>query len=176
MAKNASRWAMKNWTPGSTTLAQNLGLGSWHIRYPKLQASLQNQAIAAQVNPSGNTGNGSGAPLGGTGPINGCTSQQTQANQKLGQQIAATYGWGSGQEWTALNDIVMSESGWCNVAQNPGSTAYGIGQFLDTTWSTVGGTKTSNASVQVKLMLAYIKARYNTPTQAWAFHKANNYY
>lgn len=173
---NSNRWAMSNWKPGKTTLAQNLGLGTWNIQYPKLQASLQNQAETAQAQSTSSNSPTSSGNLGGTGPINGCTANQTSANQKLGQQLAATYGWSTGTEWTALNDIVMSESGWCNVAQNPGSTAYGIGQFLNTTWSTVGGSKTSAASVQIKLMLAYIKARYGTPSAAWAFHKANNYY
>ena len=118
-----------------------------------------------------------GAPAGSPpGAVNGCTGSQTAANKALGQAMAAAYGWATGQEWTALNNVVMSESGWCNVAQNPGSTAYGIGQFLDTTWAGTGYSKTSNPAVQIAAMLKYIKGRYGDPIKAWAFHVANNWY
>jgi hypothetical protein len=103
-------------------------------------------------------------------------SASAKANQATGKLMASAYGWGSGAEWTALNNLVMSESGWNNKAQNPGSTAYGIGQFLDTTWAGVGYTKTSDPITQIAAMLAYIKQRYGDPVKAWAFHQANNYY
>lgn len=103
-------------------------------------------------------------------------SRDAVANKTLGQQLAAPYGWSTGNEWTALNNLVMAESGWDNTAQNPSSTAYGIGQFLDSTWATVGGTKTSNASTQIKLMLKYIKVRYGDPIKAWDHEMANHWY
>lgn len=110
------------------------------------------------------------------GAVNGCTAAQTSSNKALGKVLAASYGWASGGQWDALNGVVMLESGWCNTAQNPGSTAYGIGQFLDTTWSTVGYSKTSNPAGQIAAMLAYIKKRYSTPEAAYSFHIANGYY
>lgn len=176
MANSSNRWDTSNWTPGKVTLAQALGLSTWNIQLPKLQTSLQQEAIGAQS--GGNNGNSTsgGGNLGGTGAANGCTAAETAANQKLGQQLAATYGWSTGTQWSDLNSLIMAESGWCNVAQNPTSTAFGIGQFLNTTWATVGGQKTSNATVQIKLTLAYIKARYGSPQQAWAFHLANGWY
>jgi SLT domain-containing protein len=57
-----------------------------------------------------------------------------------------------------------------------GSTAYGIFQFLDTTWASVGYTKTSDPVVQIAAGLAYVKQRYGDPVKAWAFHQANGYY
>lgn len=98
------------------------------------------------------------------------------ANQAMAKILAAPYGWSTGAQWTALNSIVMSESGWNNTAQNPSSTAYGIFQFLDTTWATVGSTKTSNPASQIYAGLAYIKARYGNPVNAWNFHLSNGWY
>lgn len=112
----------------------------------------------------------------GTGAVNGCTAAQTAANKATGKLLATAYGWGSGAQWDALDGLVMLESGWCNTAQNPGSTAYGIGQFLDTTWASAGYAKTSNPVTQISAMLAYIKQRYGTPAAAYSFHIANGWY
>jgi hypothetical protein len=131
------------------TLAQALGLPP--AQNATLEATLPNQvdaalaANAAQNQASGGTTNSPNVtPTGGNPSSGGAT-----ANKALGQKLAAPYGWGSGSQWTALNNLVMSESGWRNDAQNPKSTAYGIGQFLNSTWATVGGTKTSNPTIQI---------------------------
>lgn len=126
-----------------------------------------------QGSASSSSGSNPGSP---PGAGNGCTASQTAANKTTGQLMAGAYGWGSGAEWTALNNIVMAESGWCNNAQNPGSTAYGIGQFLDSTWASVGYHKSSDPITQIAAMLAYIKQSYGDPIKAWAFHVANGYY
>jgi|SRR6185437_346990 len=104
------------------------------------------------------------------------TSVSAKTNQATGKLMASAYGWSTGAEWTALNNIVMAESGWNNTAQNPSSTAFGIGQFLDSTWATVGYKKTSDPVTQIAAMLAYIKQRYGDPIKAWNFHLANGYY
>jgi hypothetical protein len=98
------------------------------------------------------------------------------ANEALGKVMAAAYGWATGTEWTDLNNIVMAESGWRNTAQNPTSTAYGIFQFLDSTWASVGYSKTSDPATQIAAGLKYIKTKYGDPIKAWAFHLANGYY
>jgi len=137
--------------------------------------ALSAQTIIDQSSASSQgSGTGSGAASGGTGGQAATTS--ALANQQLGQQLAAVYGWSTGRQWTALNNLVMKESGWDNTAQNPTSTAYGIGQFLDSTWATVGGTKTSNPTTQIKLMLLYIKQRYGTPAAAWAHEEQYGWY
>jgi hypothetical protein len=100
----------------------------------------------------------------------------SSANETLGQQLAAAYGWSSGQEWTSLADLWQRESGWSNTAQNPDSTAYGIAQFLDTTWSDVGCTKTSNATQQINCGLAYIQKSYGNPIVAWAHEQQFGWY
>ncbi|QAX94631.1 tape measure protein [Gordonia phage Harambe] len=81
----------------------------------------------------------------------------------------AMYGWDQGAEWEALNQLIGHESSWNPNAQNPSSTAYGLFQFLDSTWATVGGTKTSDPYLQAVYGARYIKNRYGSPSAAWAF-------
>lgn len=73
-----------------------------------------------------------------------------------------------------LNQLVMHESRWNPTVQNPNSTAYGIGQFLDATWAGVGATKTSDPYAQIRAMLKYIQGRYQTPTNAWKGYYGGN--
>lgn len=95
--------------------------------------------------------------------------------QAYARKLFPRFGWGMSQ-WPPFNAIVMQESGWNPRAQNPTSTAYGIGQFLDSTWATVGATKTSNPYAQIWDMEKYIKQRYGDPAAAEAYHLRNNSY
>lgn len=97
-------------------------------------------------------------------------------NFKYAQSIAGNYGWSSPSELAAWYQLGMKESGWRNTAQNPTSTAYGIGQFLDSTWRGYGIPKTSDPAMQVEAMARYIKARYGSPSRALAFHNSHNWY
>jgi phage-related protein len=92
------------------------------------------------------------------------------------QRVAGRYGWGSGPEWNALDRLEMREAGYNPNAQNPTSTAYGLGQFLNSTWAGVGGTKTSDPELQSDYMMRYIRQRFGSPSKALAFHLAHNYY
>lgn len=171
----SSRWDLSNWTQGPVTLFEALGIKRGTVQYPKLQASLTEDTISAdaagQNNPasSGPGPNPDNTP----GPVGQCTAAQTTANKKLAQQLLPV-AWKD--QWNDVNNIVMSESGWCNTIQNPKSTAYGIGQFLNTTWASTGYSKTSDSKTQILAFYAYIKASYGTPAKAWAFHQANGYY
>jgi len=82
----------------------------------------------------------------------------------------------SENEWESFDKLVKRESGWDHEAQNPNSTAYGIGQFLNSTWKEIGYTKTNNPYRQVDAMVLYVYNRYETPTEALNFHIKNNYY
>ena len=95
--------------------------------------------------------------------------------QEMAQQMAAQRGW-TGEQWSALDWIVQHESSWNPTAQNPTSTAYGLFQFLDSTWATVGASKTSDPSAQISAGLAYIAQRYGNPLNAQAFWQANGWY
>lgn len=95
--------------------------------------------------------------------------------KQLVKAIAARYGWDGGDQWKALDALIQKESSWNPNAQNPHSTAYGLFQFLDSTWAGYG-PKTSNPSLQTEYGLRYIKNRYTNPVLAWAFHRAHNWY
>ena len=82
-------------------------------------------------------------------------------------------------EWESFNKIINQESRYWEVTTDHNlnlSTAYGLGGFLDSTWSTVGCIKTDEVKMQIDCTIKYIEARYKTPTQAYSFHLRNNYY
>lgn len=83
--------------------------------------------------------------------------------------------WGI-SEWESFDTLIHKESSWNHKAQNPTSTAFGLGQFLNSTWSTVGCVKTEDAYIQIQCTIKYINQRYDTPTKALDFHKLNNWY
>lgn len=80
--------------------------------------------------------------------------------------------WGR-EHWSSFDYIVTKESRWKATAQNPRSTAFGLCQFLNSTWE---GEKTSDPYIQLDECKEYIKDRYGTPYKAYTFHKINNYY
>lgn len=90
------------------------------------------------------------------------------SNVAIGKRLAAAHGWTGGQ-WTCLYTLWKHESQWDANAKNPTSTAYGVAQFLNGTWSAVGGKKTSNPTTQIGLGIRYIGQRYGTPCKAWNF-------
>jgi len=79
-------------------------------------------------------------------------------------------------EWNAFYTIVKKESGWNPNAQNRTSTAYGLGQFLNSTWKGTGVAKTSDPNLQLDAVVNYIRSRYGTPSRALQFHLSHNWY
>lgn len=104
-------------------------------------------------------------PAAGSGPV-----------RRQVQDVARRFGWGGGHQWNRLDELIRRESSWNPRAQNPISTAYGLYQFLDSTWATVGGHKTSNPGLQAEFGNRYIRQRYGNPAAAVAFHDRNNWY
>jgi hypothetical protein len=123
--------------------------------------------VGGKKGTSGNTGGRVGSAALPSNP---------RENFKYAQGIAGNFGWGSPSELAAWYTLGMKESGWRNTAQNPTSTAYGIGQFLNSTWKGVGMAKTSDPALQVEAMARYIKNRYGSPSRALAFHISHNWY
>jgi hypothetical protein len=80
------------------------------------------------------------------------------------------------QQFGCLDDLWENESGWSPTAQNADSTAYGIAQFLDQTWTLMGVAKTSDPYQQIDVGLAYIAKRYDTPCEAWTFWQEHRWY
>lgn len=106
---------------------------------------------------------------------NGDTSPSIAALKRTAKSMAAGRGW-TGSNWNAIDWIVQRESSWNPRAQNPTSSAYGLFQFLDQTWGTVGGRKTSDPEKQIEYGLKYIAQRYRTPLGAKAFWERNHWY
>jgi hypothetical protein len=75
-----------------------------------------------------------------------------------------------------LAEVLNKESGFSPTAQNPTSTAYGLFQFLDSTWAGVGATKTSDPLQQCVAGLKYIQQRYGSPAGAWQHELDYNWY
>lgn len=67
----------------------------------------------------------------------------------------------------AFEALMDGESGYNPSAQNPKSTAFGMFQFLDTTWASYGCKKTEELDTQIECGLKYIEGRYGNPTNAY---------
>ncbi len=86
------------------------------------------------------------------------------------------------QSWAdspALQRLIQKESGGRVDAKNPNSTAFGIFQFLKSTWAqhipeVPYGTK--DAFWQSVGGFRYIQQRYGSPEAALQFHNKNNWY
>lgn len=110
-----------------------------------------------------------GGPLDLDVPVNLSRNQSIVRQEMLREGFSAS-------QWPALYNLVMKESGFNNLAQNPTSTAFGMFQFLDSTWAGYGVPKTSDPRMQAVAGMNYIRARYGSPGAALAFHNANNWY
>ena len=92
------------------------------------------------------------------------------------QEYALAQLGGNTGEFSCLESLWGKESGWNPNAQNPTSSAYGIPQFLDSTWAGTGIAKTSDGYRQIDAGLIYINNRYGSPCGAWAHSQAHNWY
>lgn len=107
----------------------------------------------------------------GDGGIPGAANGPVKA---MAREVLEKMGWGD--QWADLDWLVTRESGWNPNAQNPTSTAYGLFQFLNGTWGSVGATKTSDPLRQIQAGLKYIQQRYGDVRGARRFWERNNWY
>ena len=70
----------------------------------------------------------------------------------------------------AMLRLCWRESRYNPMLQNPRSTAFGLYQFLDSTWRGTGVSKTTDPLLQTIAAVRYIKNRYGTPRRALEFH------
>lgn len=142
---------------------------------------------------AGAAGAGSAALTAGTAPAYGApgsaSAQQALAN------AAAAYGWNTGPQWQALQQIEIREAGFNPRAVNPASGAYGLGQALGhgqgaatqgTVTNQYGGYGVSDATAQAAnsgdagaqavWMCAYIKTVYGDPVTAWEHEQSYGWY
>ena len=97
--------------------------------------------------------------------------------QEYAKSRMKDYGW-TDADFQALLQMWERESGWNYKAENPSSGAYGIPQM-----NPLGGhpiameaSYRNSAQKQVDVGLDYIRARYGSPSAAWKFWQAHNYY
>lgn len=147
-------------------------IGKEQLGAAQAQANLARLQAAQRLNSTGSSGGGGGTNY-SSAPV-GNVPSNPKANFQFAQNIAGNYGWGSPGELAAWYKLGMNESGWNNNAQNSHSTAYGIGQFLNSTWGGYGIAKTSDPAQQVEAMARYIKARYGSPSKALAAWNSRN--
>jgi cell wall-associated NlpC family hydrolase len=128
------------------------------------------------ITTSGNGASVIDIPPGSSASAGGKSHNVGGGNRQIVNNVAGRFGWGGGSEWSSLAELVSHESSWNNRAQNPHSTAYGLFQFLDSTWAGTGIKKTSDPTQQSIAGMRYIKSRYGDPNHAWSFWKKHNWY
>ena len=96
--------------------------------------------------------------------------------QSYAHSLVLSYGW-SEADYQALVLLVNRESSWNPYAVNKKSGACGLFQAYPCSKMTkYGKDYRTNYKVQVKFGFEYIKARYQTPTKAWAFWQSHHWY
>lgn len=120
--------------------------------------------VAPFINPQ-NSGAAMGPGMTMSTDANGAVTGSSDIKSRA-QQMYSSSGLPADQ-WNIFDQLITRESGYSPTAKNPHSTAYGIGQFLDTTWASVGGTKTDDPTTQLAYVFKYIAQRYGTPESAW---------
>jgi hypothetical protein len=102
--------------------------------------------------------------------------QGQMAGSAAGAQAAASGGVSSAEQW-----IISHESGGSTTADNPTSTAFGLGQLLQSNRQAYGrqlgfDPNTTDYGQQLQMMRAYIADRYGTAQAAMAFWQSHGWY
>jgi hypothetical protein len=114
------------------------------------------------------------APAGGAPTVPSAPPDPGTA-QSIAYKMLASFGFSTDQ-FGCLNNIWTRESGWRYNAANA-SGAYGIPQALPgSKMATAGADWATNPATQIKWGLGYIKGRYGSPCNAWAFWQGHNWY
>ncbi len=92
----------------------------------------------------------------------------------IARALLPLYGFSSDQ-FSCLDSLYVSESGWRVDADNPSSSAYGIPQALTQLHDLPADYMTS-AESQIRWGLEYIQDTYGTPCSAWSFKSGNGWY
>ena len=96
------------------------------------------------------------------------TMEEKRANRKMAMNFAQVgYGWNHTQR-VCIVKLFTKESRFDHFADNPKSTAYGIGQVLK--------EKSKDPATQILRAYRYIGHRYGTPCKAWSHSLRRNWY
>ncbi len=100
----------------------------------------------------------------------------SQDPRTIARALLPEFGFDDSQ-FSCLDSLYMSESGWNIHADNPTSSAYGIPQALPgAKMATAGPDWQNDAETQIRWGLEYIKSSYGTPCSAWSFKQGHNWY
>ena len=80
------------------------------------------------------------------------------------------------EQYKCLNKLLSKESAWRPKAQNPISSASGIGQLLNGTYARLGMKKSDAGVAQLVATLSYIHRRHVTPCNAWKHFQDKGWY
>jgi hypothetical protein len=99
-----------------------------------------------------------------------------QNPRTVARALLSDFGFSSNQ-FSCLNALYMSESGWNVHADNPTSSAYGIPQALPgSKMASAGPDWAENPATQIRWGLNYIRSSYGSPCGAWAFKQSHQWY
>jgi hypothetical protein len=108
--------------------------------------------------------------------MTGTESLAQEDPRTIARALLAEFGFTSDQ-FSCLDSLWMSESGWRVTADNPNSSAYGIPQALPgSKMSTAGADWATNPITQIRWGLGYIRDRYGSPCSAWSFKQGRGWY
>ena len=108
--------------------------------------------------------------------MTGTESLAQEDPRTIARALLAEFGFSSDQ-FSCLDSLWMSESGWRVTADNPSSSAYGIPQALPgSKMSTAGADWATNPITQIRWGLGYIRDRYGSPCSAWSFKQGRGWY
>jgi hypothetical protein len=127
---------------------------------------------------------GAGVPAGAGTTAGGPSLTAVAAGARQGaitfgdlEEIGRRFGWSKG-ELDAWWQVISDESGGLPTATNPGSGAFGIGQFLGSTYKEYlqFGAGSPNPVDQLNAMAQYIHDRYGSPLAALAHENSCHWY
>lgn len=104
-------------------------------------------------------------------PVDG---QLNEDPREIARAMLSDFGFSS-SEFSCLDALYVSESGWKVDADNPTSSAYGIPQAL-TEMHDLPADYMTNPTSQIRWGMGYIRDSYGTPCAAWEFKQANDFY
>ena len=80
------------------------------------------------------------------------------------------------EQFSCFTKLIGRESAWNPKAENPISTASGIGQMLDSTYKGLGMKKSNAGVAQLVATLSYISRRHINPCNAWRHFQDKGWY
>jgi hypothetical protein len=149
---------------------------AWRMFETEYNGNLEKSMNDSQIDFYKNAGFNSGGGGGGyTKKASGSPNSTYQSHMSQAVKSGAVPA-----AWVpAMTELIGRESSWNHKADNPTSTAYGYGQFLDSTeanYEKKMGLNYDNPVHQLIMMTQYVKDRYGTPEKALAFWDKNKWY